>query len=198
MRLISTKNKISTYNPDGNVLKEFWNGFFFIFTYEMFEYCLPFRSTWIHPRFSGIPVARSLVFWVVFCRSLFVFFPLAIELSVLPGFMAPEYPFGIFKIFLSFRDPFWYSYMSTEKMRFFYISDDIYVCKCMTFRIFIDAITCKLIRWVNLTLCSLIWKANLFIISYFKWDREFLRFEGASVDCAGCINWQPTRPSDET
>ena len=30
-----------------------------------------------------------------------------------------------------------------------------------------------------------------------KWDRE-LRIEGASVGCAGCINSQPTRPSDET
>jgi hypothetical protein len=125
--------------------------FFFIFTSEMFEDCLPFRSTWIHPRFSGIPVARSLVFWVVFYRSLLVPFLLAIVLSVLLQFMAPDYPFGIFKLFLSFRDPFWYSYMSTEKMRsfIFYASDDIYVCKCMTFRIFIDAITCKLIRWVN-------------------------------------------------
>ena len=27
---------------------------------------------------------------------------------------------------------------------------------------------------------------------------EFLRLEGASVGCAGCINSQPTRPSDET
>ena len=31
-----------------------------------------------------------------------------------------------------------------------------------------------------------------------KWDRELLRLEGASVGCAGCINSQPTRPSDET
>ena len=27
---------------------------------------------------------------------------------------------------------------------------------------------------------------------------EFLRLEGASVGCAGCINSQPTSPSDET
>ena len=31
-----------------------------------------------------------------------------------------------------------------------------------------------------------------------KWDRELLRLEGASVSCSGCINSQPTRPSDET
>ena len=31
-----------------------------------------------------------------------------------------------------------------------------------------------------------------------KWDRELLRLEGASVGCAGCINSQPTRPSEET
>ena len=35
--------------------------------------CLPFRSTRVHPRFfSGVRVARFLVFSVVFCRSLFV------------------------------------------------------------------------------------------------------------------------------
>jgi hypothetical protein len=45
--------------------------------------------------------------------------------------------------------------MSTEKMRsfIFYASDDIYVCKCMTFRIFIAAITCKLIRVKSLLMC---------------------------------------------
>ena len=34
---------------------------------------LPFRSTCVHPPdFSGVHVAQSLVFFVVFCRSLFV------------------------------------------------------------------------------------------------------------------------------
>jgi hypothetical protein len=33
---------------------------------------LPFRSTWIHPCFLGVGVDRSLVFYVVFCGSLFV------------------------------------------------------------------------------------------------------------------------------
>ena len=31
-----------------------------------------------------------------------------------------------------------------------------------------------------------------------KWDRDLLRLEGASVGCAGCMNSQRTRPSDET
>jgi len=49
--------------------------------------------------FSEVCVAQSLVLCVVFCQLLFVFFPLAIVLSVLP-FMASNYPFGIFKLFL--------------------------------------------------------------------------------------------------
>ena len=49
--------------------------------------------------FSGVCVARSLVFCVVFCRSLFVLFLLAISLSVLLRFMASDYPLGIFKVF---------------------------------------------------------------------------------------------------
>ena len=53
------------------------------------------------PVFSGIPVARSLVFSVMFCRSLIVLlsFLLAIMLSVL-RFTASDYLFGIFKLFL--------------------------------------------------------------------------------------------------
>ena len=54
-----------------------------------------------HPRppsaFSGVGVARSLVFCVVFCRSLFFLF-LAIVFSVL-RFTASDYPFGIFNLF---------------------------------------------------------------------------------------------------
>jgi hypothetical protein len=34
---------------------------------------LPFRSTWVHPRFfCGVRVAQSLVSYEVFCRPLFV------------------------------------------------------------------------------------------------------------------------------
>ena len=50
------------------------------------------------PDFSGARVARSLTFYVVFYRSLFV--PLAIVLSVL-RFIDSDYPFGIFKLICS-------------------------------------------------------------------------------------------------
>ena len=48
---------------------------------------------------SGARVARSLVFCVVFCKSLFVLFLLVIRLSVL-RFTDSDYPFVIFKLFL--------------------------------------------------------------------------------------------------
>ena len=54
--------------------------------------------------FSGVYVAQSLVFCVVFCRSLFdilSFSHLVIVLSVLLRFMDSDYPFGIFKLFPS-------------------------------------------------------------------------------------------------
>ena len=52
--------------------------------------------------FSGIRVACSLVFYVVFCSVIcpFVLFLLAIVLSVLLRFTDSDYPFGIFKLFL--------------------------------------------------------------------------------------------------
>ena len=50
------------------------------------------------PVFSGIHVARSLVFCVMFCRSLFIIFLLAVMLAVLLRFMDI---FGVFKFFLS-------------------------------------------------------------------------------------------------
>ena len=46
------------------------------------------------PSFSVVRVARSLIFGVVFCRSLFVFVPLEIVLSVFLVFMAFD-PFDI-------------------------------------------------------------------------------------------------------
>ena len=49
-----------------------------------------------HPVFSGTRVARSLVFYVICCGSLFVLFPSAIVMSGL-RFTAFDYPFGIFK-----------------------------------------------------------------------------------------------------
>ena len=58
----------------------------------------------IIPVFCGFPrVARSSVFCVMFCRSSFVllyFFLLVIVLSVL-RFTDFDYPFGIFKLFLT-------------------------------------------------------------------------------------------------
>ena len=52
------------------------------------------------PMFSWIRGARSLVFYVMFCRSFFVLCLLVIVLSVLLRFTASDYPFGIFKLIL--------------------------------------------------------------------------------------------------
>ena len=49
--------------------------------------------------FSSVHVAQSLVLYVVFFRSLFVLFLLAIVLSVFL-FTASNYPFGVFKLFV--------------------------------------------------------------------------------------------------
>ena len=53
------------------------------------------------PVFSGVRVTRSLVFCVMFFRSLFVLFLSAVMLSVL-RFMDSDCPFGIFKLFLNY------------------------------------------------------------------------------------------------
>ena len=64
--------------------------------------------------FSGIHIAQSLVFCVVFCRSLFVL--LAIALYALLRFTVSDYPFGIFKLILKhymWSSGFWnFSYFS--------------------------------------------------------------------------------------
>jgi len=54
------------------------------------------------PVLSGVFVTQSLVFCVVFCRSIFVFlcFILAIVLYVILRSTASDYPSGIFKLFL--------------------------------------------------------------------------------------------------
>jgi len=57
--------------------------------------CYPSGAPQFTPSFSGVRVTRSLVSCVLFCRSLFVLFYLAIVLS------NSDYPFGIFKLFLS-------------------------------------------------------------------------------------------------
>ena len=54
------------------------------------------------PVFSGVRVARTLVFCVVFSRSLFVPFLLGLALSVL-WFTDCDYPVGIFKLLFNKR-----------------------------------------------------------------------------------------------
>ena len=50
------------------------------------------------PVFSGVCLVQSLVFCVVFCRSLF--FLVAVALSVLLPFVVSSYTFGIFNLYL--------------------------------------------------------------------------------------------------
>jgi type IV secretory pathway VirB3-like protein len=68
---------------------------------------LPFPENLVQPVFSGVRVARSLVFCVMFCGLMFVFFHfiflLSIVLSVFLLFTASDYTFGIFKLFLLSR-----------------------------------------------------------------------------------------------
>jgi hypothetical protein len=52
------------------------------------------------PVFSEGSCYSIFSFVCMFCRSLFVLFPLAIVLSVLLRFTDSDYPFGIFKLFL--------------------------------------------------------------------------------------------------
>ena len=52
--------------------------------------------------YSGLRVARSLVFCVVFCRSLFVLFLVAIVLSVL--LTAPDYIFCLRTFLVNVND----------------------------------------------------------------------------------------------
>ena len=58
------------------------------------------------PLISGVRVARSLVFYVVLCRSLLSFCPfsLADVFSVRLRFTDSNYLFGISKLFLQFID----------------------------------------------------------------------------------------------
>jgi hypothetical protein len=64
---------------------------------------LPFRSTWVHPCFSGVRVTQSLVLCVCFvdrCLSFCTFsFGHCVVRSSIYGFWLP--PFGIFKLFFS-------------------------------------------------------------------------------------------------
>jgi len=53
------------------------------------------------PGFKGGSCYSIFSFMCMFCRSLFVLFLLAIVLSVLLRYADSDYPFGIFKLFLS-------------------------------------------------------------------------------------------------
>ena len=59
-------------------------------------YCLPFQSTWVHPRF----LVGFVLFVLLFDCCSFVLFRL-----VIVRFMDSEYPFGIFKLFLAVNNP---------------------------------------------------------------------------------------------
>ena len=52
-----------------------------------------------NPGFSKVRATWSLVLCVIFCKSLFVLFRLAIVLSALLLFTDADYPFGIYKLF---------------------------------------------------------------------------------------------------
>jgi hypothetical protein len=66
----------------------------------MSPYCWLFQTTRAHPRVSGVRVAQSLVFCVVYLRSMLVFSLLVIVLSALLRFTASDYHFGVFKLFI--------------------------------------------------------------------------------------------------
>ena len=76
-------------------LHEFF--FFFVFFYFMSLITCPYGG-WFWVSF-----ARSSVFCVMFCRSLFVLYLLAIVLSVRHRFTDSDYTFGIFKFVLCIR-----------------------------------------------------------------------------------------------
>ena len=75
-----------------------------------------FRTNEFTPCFSAIHIAQSMVFCVMFCRSVcpFVLFLLAIVFSVLLRVTTSDYLFSIFKLFLT-----WY------KLCLFYVVTDL-------------------------------------------------------------------------
>ena len=66
-------------------------------------YCLPFRSTCVHPRFIVLCVC-----FIDRCLSVCHFYLLTIVLSVLLLFTDYNYSFGIFKLFLHVRSDYFY------------------------------------------------------------------------------------------
>jgi hypothetical protein len=69
---------------------------------------------------SRVRVVQSLVFCIVFCKSLFVIlsfsFLLAIVLSVLLRFTTSDYAYCIFKLFFQTKDMVYYFLFSIEHM----------------------------------------------------------------------------------
>ena len=122
--------------------------------------------------FIGVCVAQSLIFCVVFYRSLFVLFLLAIVFSVLDS----DYPFGISKLFLfsswpedpwklliSNMNPFVFNYklsMYLQNGRRFVSADDYFQSRTTTLytgrsRIWSSSIT---------VLCPDVWRVCNFVI----------------------------------
>jgi hypothetical protein len=60
------------------------------------------------PPFLVISCCSIFAFCVVFCRSLFVLFLLAITLSILPQFTDSDYPVGIFKFIVHLFFPIYF------------------------------------------------------------------------------------------
>jgi hypothetical protein len=84
------------------------------------------------PVFSGVRVTRSLVLYVCFvdrCLS-FCTFLLAIVLSVLLRYTDSDYPFGIFKLFLSLLKNWWL------KLRILNIDDIFFIRFIILFSLF--------------------------------------------------------------
>ena len=89
----STLSKSFVFVPAGKVVNNvvLWRKYYFHIE-KWDRNCLPFRSTWVHPRFLVGFVLLDLLFYMyAFCP--FVLFLLAIVLSVLLQYTDSDYPF---------------------------------------------------------------------------------------------------------
>jgi len=139
------------------------------------------------PVFSGVRVARSLVFCAMFCRSLFVLFHLSIVLSVL-RFTASEYPFGTFKLFFikipilqTVRLPFlsprhsnkWQS--SSEIIHsillynFVKLFELFFECECVfPLLVWLSHVQIRPMR------CSIIWNYFMILVDFIKYEKKII------------------------
>ena len=76
--------------------------------------------------------SRSLVLCVVFCRLLLVLLSLFIVLSVFLRLTASDYPFGIFKLFLSNNIKRWWTYISISLLFYSDCSTSAFLTTCKT------------------------------------------------------------------